>query len=1007
MDINELESYQKSDAVKFHSKLNPKLWNNEDLHDEVRLRLLDMAADFKEFLGIKDLEVNDVTISGSNAAYNYTGNSDIDLHLVVDMPKLEADEVYRELFTAKKYQYNDQHDYKIGNHEVELYVQPATDQHHSQGIYSVQASDWRRVPSRKQPKIDDTSVRHKYEDLGARIETAVASEDLNTIETLYDKIVNMRSIGLEKTGEFGVENVVFKLLRSAGLIDQLRKKRNDIKDQQLSITEKEKSQTKTNWGKFNGTFFPGHSHNRNARTDVSGSNASGSASETIKEVRRPLDMAETIKLFLKFCCSELNIDCPSITLKKDPEWSKRNGTFGRYNADNDRIIISIANRHPVDAMRTLAHELIHYAQDQHSPMPSDAGATGSDYENEANAGAGIIMRNFAQKYPEHFTLEEASGFIPSNSKLAHDPRYIMGLTKDIKPGETQRQAAKLGMTIDKKGSPPLLHKTAAKNTTPNKAYNLGLTESVDEGIKSLIKPSAYQLAADTLHTVLQRKQKENNNNFKHSLGWYASKIAGGHESIDTRELVDYYQKNYDTVLSEEEIAAEAYSTEQLDEMWGFAAARRVPSYMRGKVKKKKEKIEPSTHDKLVARRQAAAKGDKEAFRKDFKDLNEALGELPSSTEIYVDMDGVLADFFGEWSKSQGVSNWKDIKDPMKAIGDIKSIDDFWLNLPVLPQAKNLLNLIKKIKGSYNICTSPLADDPRSAPHKREWIKKNLAFFPPKNIYITHNKPQFAKNEDGTPNILVDDYGVNIDAWEAAGGIGFKYKDYKFDRTANAIKQQIDAPVEENFADLKGHGTDVPLGKYLYHVTYAEALEGMLKDGHLNTKGPAPFHYADYFSMTADPKYSVAGRPEVQIIIDTARVSKMETFEKYVDDWESTPGAGDWAKGADGDFESEYRVEETIPWDYVVAVKILKSKATPEIIELAKKRGVKLVGKENNVLENFADGKVKGKSRPGRVKKSGASCNGSVTALRKRAKNASGEKAKMYHWCANMKSGKKK
>ena len=58
-------------------------------------------------------------------------------------------------------------------------------------------------------------------------------------------------------------------------------------------------------------------------------------------------------------------------------------------------------------------------------------------------------------------------------------------------------------------------------------------------------------------------------------------------------------------------------------------------------------------------------------------------------------------------------------------------------------------------------------------------------------------------------------------------------------------------------------------------------------------------------------------------------------------------------------------------------------------------------------ENFADGKKKGKSRPGRVKRSGASCNGSVTALRKRAKNASGEKAKMYHWCANMKSGRKK
>ena len=57
-------------------------------------------------------------------------------------------------------------------------------------------------------------------------------------------------------------------------------------------------------------------------------------------------------------------------------------------------------------------------------------------------------------------------------------------------------------------------------------------------------------------------------------------------------------------------------------------------------------------------------------------------------------------------------------------------------------------------------------------------------------------------------------------------------------------------------------------------------------------------------------------------------------------------------------------------------------------------------------ENFKDGKIKGKSKPGRVKKSGASCNGSVTDLRKKAKNASGEKAKMYHWCANMKGGKK-
>ena len=63
-------------------------------------------------------------------------------------------------------------------------------------------------------------------------------------------------------------------------------------------------------------------------------------------------------------------------------------------------------------------------------------------------------------------------------------------------------------------------------------------------------------------------------------------------------------------------------------------------------------------------------------------------------------------------------------------------------------------------------------------------------------------------------------------------------------------------------------------------------------------------------------------------------------------------------------------------------------------------------KNEAVKENFADGKVKGKSRPGRVKAAGASCKGSVTSLRQKAKQG-GERGKMYHWCANMKAGRSK
>jgi hypothetical protein len=89
---------------------------------------------------------------------------------------------------------------------------------------------------------------------------------------------------------------------------------------------------------------------------------------------------------------------------------------------------------------------------------------------------------------------------------------------------------------------------------------------------------------------------------------------------------------------------------------------------------------------------------------------------------------------------------------------------------------------------------------------------------------------------------------------------------------------------------------------------------------------------------------------------------------------------------------------------------MDSSTTPtekDVYDYIRGTGVDMPFIPPDIDENFADGKVKGKSRPGRVKKSGASCNGSVTSLRKKAKNSSGEKSKMYHWCANMKAGRKK
>jgi hypothetical protein len=121
------------------------------------------------------------------------------------------------------------------------------------------------------------------------------------------------------------------------------------------------------------------------------------------------------------------------------------------------LIVSIANRHPLDVMRTMAHELTHRKQDEQADMPIGAGDTGSDWENQANALAGVLMRDFAELHPEYFGKEpisEASGYIPVNKKEAGDPRYSMALTVDIKPGENQRQAAKMGWKTNPAGTPP-------------------------------------------------------------------------------------------------------------------------------------------------------------------------------------------------------------------------------------------------------------------------------------------------------------------------------------------------------------------------------------------------------------------------------------------------------------------------------------------------------------------------------------------------------------------------
>ena len=235
MNLKELDSFKLSDAVKFHEKLNPKLWANNRLRPEVKNQLKKIAEDFIDELGISGLDVDDITVSGSNAAYSYTPHSDLDLHILIDMNKLPNDEVYRELFNAKKTIYNDSHNIKIHGVPIELYVQDKNQPVISLGEYSLLNDKWIKIPSKRRANFDQNATMAKYDKLHTLVKHALKSKDISMVQNVIKKIKQYRQAGLDKGGEFGPENLAYKALRSQGYITNLYNLRDKLHSRELSL----------------------------------------------------------------------------------------------------------------------------------------------------------------------------------------------------------------------------------------------------------------------------------------------------------------------------------------------------------------------------------------------------------------------------------------------------------------------------------------------------------------------------------------------------------------------------------------------------------------------------------------------------------------------------------------------------------------------------------------------------------------------------------------------------
>lgn len=235
MQIIEFE--ESINPVEYHDTLNPKLWDNNSLDTEVRYKLMAIAMHFAKFLNVPKLNLRDITISGSNAAYGYAESSDLDLHLVVTMSKDRPE--LAELYTAKKNEYNFTHAITVKGIDVELYVQDVQQPHRSAGIYSILNDQWISKPKHQPPTIRDQDVKNKARNYSARINAAMRANDLNTARETMSDLRKLRQSGLEQGGEYSVENLAFKLLRARGKIDKFRRFINKLQSAELSLGEQQ------------------------------------------------------------------------------------------------------------------------------------------------------------------------------------------------------------------------------------------------------------------------------------------------------------------------------------------------------------------------------------------------------------------------------------------------------------------------------------------------------------------------------------------------------------------------------------------------------------------------------------------------------------------------------------------------------------------------------------------------------------------------------------------------
>jgi hypothetical protein len=231
-------------SFKLHDKLNPRIWQNFELREDIAEDLMQIAEDHFEFLELGLVKLEDVILTGSVANYNWSEYSDFDLNLKFDFNKVGTDpEFVQKYLDAKKKVWKSQHDITIEGLPVELTCTDINKDSFSTGKYSIMQGEWIEKPTLEEFEPDEEMIRDeasKYMRKIKEIEVDLSSENPDydrlskEIKRNLKKLRYEREAGLKREGDLSIENLVYKLLKRNGYVDRLIDAKKQAYDKRYS-----------------------------------------------------------------------------------------------------------------------------------------------------------------------------------------------------------------------------------------------------------------------------------------------------------------------------------------------------------------------------------------------------------------------------------------------------------------------------------------------------------------------------------------------------------------------------------------------------------------------------------------------------------------------------------------------------------------------------------------------------------------------------------------------------